>query len=184
MAVGTALEITYRVDSENRITSISPEWSEFATENDSPGLTEGRVLGRSLQEFIAGAEMVHVWEALLETVRAGHRIQAMPYRCDSPECRRFMEMSLIPLPGRAIELQSRVVREEPRPHVALLDPSTPRTDKFVTVCGWCKKVKLEAYEWVEMEEACRRLGLLERRALPGITHGVCLECLGIAAEEL
>ena len=74
----------------------------------------------------------------------------------------------------ALEFRSALLREEARPRVDLLAPDFPRTEQWLTLCAWCKKVNVAG--WVEVEEAVRQLGLFEPARLPRITHGVCPAC--------
>ncbi len=46
-----------------------------------------------------------------------------------------------PLPDHAVEFVCIILREEPRDEVALLNPATQRDDRFIVMCGWCKKVR-------------------------------------------
>ena len=69
-----------------------------------------------------------------------------------------MQMVMQPLPDHAVEFVCTILREEPRDEVALLNPATQRDDRFIVMCGWCKKVQTS--EWVEVEEAIIRLHLL------------------------
>ena len=57
----------------------------------------------------------------------------------------------------------------------LLDPDFPRTEEFLTMCAWCKKVK--APGWMEAEDAVQRLNFFDRPQLPQITHGICENCV-------
>ena len=184
MPVETLLQVTYRIDGRNRITSVGHDWDTFALENGASDLQAEAVVGRSLEEFISGPETAHLWDGLLGVVRGGRSIVGLPYRCDSPSVRRFLEMTLTPLPASAVEFRSRVVREETRSPLGLLDPAAPRTPEFVKLCSWCRRLQRDRYRWDELEVACRDLGLLERRALPQISHSICLDCFGRAADEI
>jgi hypothetical protein len=71
-------------------------------------------------------------------------------------------------------LRSEEAREEPQP---LLDPRAPRDEDFLTMCAWCDRF-LVAGEWVEVDEAARRLELFRRSEMPMLDHGICPECSG------
>jgi hypothetical protein len=43
------------------------------------------------------------------------------------------------------------------------------------MCGWCDRFEVEG-EWVEVEEAARRLELFDRPELPALNHGICPDC--------
>jgi hypothetical protein len=75
-----------------------------------------------------------------------------------------------------VEFESRIVRQELREHVRLMNPSVERGKRFVSICGWCKKIALPNGQWVEVEEAVRVLNLFDEPQLPTLTHGICGEC--------
>jgi hypothetical protein len=86
-----------------------------------------------------------------------------------------MELEVFPLVDGTVEFQSRSLAEESRQPQAILDPEQPRSEEFVRVCSWCKKVDVGG-QWVEVEEAVSHLGLFDQALLPQLTHGICLDC--------
>jgi hypothetical protein len=69
-------------------------------------------------------------------------------------------------------LRSEEERDEPQP---LLDPEVPRGGETLVMCGWCDRFEVGG-EWVEVEEAARRLELFNRPELPPLSHGICPDC--------
>jgi len=173
---GARLSFLYRVDAEDRIRFVSAEWLEFARENAAPDLVRDAVVGRSLWEFVAGGEAQHLYRLLFESARRGQGTIRIPFRCDSPTIRRFMELTIDPAPDETLDLCGSILREEPRPRVALLDPSSPRGDEFVLICSWCKRIRVAPDVWDEAEQAIRTLGLFGATVLPGLSHGICDTC--------
>jgi hypothetical protein len=100
-----------------------------------------------------------------------------PFRCDGPEVRREMNIRIVARPGgRVVLFGARTRSEEPRDlPQRLLDPATPRNDEVLEMCGWCDRFEVDG-EWVEVEEAARRLELLNRPELPALSHGICPDC--------
>ena len=166
----------YRIDGEDHLTFVSAAWLEFAQANMVPDLTEQRVLGRVLWDFISDAETIHLYMMILEAVRAARRTVTVPFRCDSPDCRRLMELRLYPVHG-GIEFDARLIRSEPRDEVAFLDPRRPRSLTPQRTCCWCKRLDVDG-EWLEVESALQRLRLFEAAPLPMLTHVVCSDCRG------
>jgi hypothetical protein len=158
-------EFICQVDAEDRITFVDANWVSFAAENAAPALTLEAVKGRLLWDYIADQTSRHLYQSPV----------SVPFRCDGPDCRRFMNMFIVSLEAGAVEFHTVLLRAESRPRVDLLDPDFPRTDKFIIMCAWCKKV--QAVEWLEVEEAARQLHLFEQPRLPQITHGVCPACM-------
>ena len=89
---------------------------------------------------------------------------------------------LIPTGDGSVEFRSRIIREEKREAVELLDFEAARTDERIVMCSWCKKVRLESGEWVEVELAVTTLKLFNAPQLPKITHGICERCKSEIAE--
>lgn len=165
----------YRIDENNIIVYVNEEWLEFARENKSAGLTRESVIGTSLWKYINDIETVHIYESLIERVKMNGNPVIVPYRCDSPQRRRFMEMKIYQIPANFIEFQNFILREEPRKLITLIDTAAPRNGKILELCGWCKKV-LTPEGWVEIEEAMQLLKLFNIPKLPKISHGICPAC--------
>lgn len=166
---------TYRVDANNRIISVTREWESFAQENDAPELVAAAVLGKPLLDFVAGMEAQHLYELIIARVRRTQQAVAVPFRCDSPSVRRFMELRISSYGDNHLELEGRILREEERGAVSLLDSSTSRSDEFLTICSWCKQVDVSG-EWLEVEEAVKRRRFFNSTTLPQLTHGICNAC--------
>jgi len=167
-------EFICQVDARDKIIFVDANWIVFAAQNGLPSLTLELVKGQSLWDYISDETSRQFYKALARKVRRTGVLVGVPFRCDSPECRRFMKMFILNLAEGALEYRSVLLREEARLKVDLLDPDFPRTREMVTMCAWCKKV--HADEWMEAEEAVRVLGLFEQKRLPQITHGVCPAC--------
>ena len=165
----------YQVDADNRVVFVTPEWESFAQENQASHLDSETVCGQSLFGFVSDAETRHLYQMLIDKVRQGRRTIVIPFRCDGPHVRRFMELTISPWTDGQIQFEGRIVREEDRETVSLLDPSVSRSDEYVVVCSWCKRVDVSG-AWVEVEEAVRALTLFDAIDLPQITHGMCVDC--------
>lgn len=167
---------SYRIDLNNRVVSVSSQWLSFARENQATQLTEAAVSHHPLDQFIADAETRHIYQLILDKVRQTGCPVTVPFRCDGPSVRRFMELTVIPLANGDIEFESRLIREEKREEVPLFDPAVARSEELVVVCSWCKQVKANG-RWVEVEDAVRMLGLFDAARMPRISHGICPQCL-------
>ena len=166
--------LSYVIDAPNRIVEIDGPWDEFAAANGCPELTRAAVLGRSLFDFVTGADAREVVSLLLARARSAGSFE-VGFRCDAPTRRRFMRLELRPEPYGRVRSSSQLEREEARPVQPLLDPASPRTDAMLMICSWCKKV-LVGDSWSEIEEAARELAFLEAEAFPQISHGICPPC--------
>jgi hypothetical protein len=166
----------YRVDADTRFTLIDDAWLDFARQNDAGHLTPATVLQRPLWDFISDIETRHLYEILLEQVQMQQAPLSIPFRCDSPTCRRFMKMTITPARAGGFEFCTRIVHQERREPVRLLEVAAQRSDVFLRICSWCKRVALSPDGWVEVEEAVRALNLFGDQRLPQLTHGMCPDC--------
>jgi hypothetical protein len=166
----------YELDAELRIRAVDLAWSEFARANSAPELVvPPGPMGQAVFGYIQDATTVHLYQRLFERVLRTRLPVAFPFRCDSPEVRRFLEMEIRPSPSSGLQLQTRVVRLEPRAPSPLLDQAVRRDRSLLRMCSWCKALDVGG-QWCEVEEALVALGLFERELLPTITHGICAPC--------
>lgn len=169
-------EFIYRVDPEDSIVFANANWYDFACENGEAALIPGVVVGSPLWSFICNSETRHLYEILLKKIRNTGRSVKVPYRCDSPDCRRFMELRIARLANQEVEFRSRILRLELRVPVRLLEGNVERTEELLIMCSWCKKVAVPDKGWVEVEEAVNVLRLFDKPRLPRISHGICDPC--------
>ena len=174
----------WTIDSADKIVQVNDNWLAFAQENLSPHLMAALVLDQSLWRFIQGQETTYLYKQIFDRVRAGVTPVTFPFRCDSPDCRRFMEMQLSLLPGNAIHFTSHILREEWRDPVDLLDASRDRSGEFLKICSWCKKIDIPGRGWGEVEAAVDALDLFGHRSLPRMTHTICDSCYDAVRQEL
>ena len=172
-------EFIYRVDAHDRIVFANAEWYNFAGENAALAIKPAAVIGFLLWDFISHPETKQLFHDLLKKVRETGRPVTFPYRCDSPDCRRFMELEIVRLPNQEVEFRSRILRQELRTPVRLLEDKVERTEELLIVCGWCKKVAMPAPRWVEIETAVNELHLFDAARQPRISHGLCEACASL-----
>lgn len=174
----TVETLSYAIDDEDRLIKVDDGYYRFAEENGWEGV--GDSLGRSIWDFVAGHEVKKLQRLLLRRVREGVRDVELPFRCDGPEMTREMDIRIAAdKSGRVVlfsaKLRTEEQREEPQP---LLDPDAPRDESdFLPMCAWCDRFLVDG-EWVEVEEAAKRLELFRRARLPELDHGICPQCSG------
>lgn len=183
MATG---EIVYRVDAQDRIVSVSSAWDPFAIANDGRSVTASAIVGRNLFEFIGDQATRHLYRQMLTRIRSGGNL-AYRYRCDSPDCRRLMEMQIVATDSQGgVEFRSITLEEHPRAPLELPQADGASDEDPVELqraCGWCNRLEVEG-TWLEIEDALPRLRLLERASPPAVTHGICDDCLARMTDEL
>ena len=174
----------WTIDEADKIVHVNDDWLAFAGENTAPQLTASVVLNQPIWRFIQGQETSYLYRQIFSRVRAGVSPVTFPFRCDSPDCRRFMEMKLSLLPGGAIEFISHILREEWRDPVDLLDNSRDQSGEFLKVCSWCKKINIPGQGWGEIEAAIAPLDLFGHHTTPRMTHTICDACHDAVKLEL
>jgi hypothetical protein len=174
----TVETLSYAIDDHDRLIKLDDGYYRFAEENGWDGA--GDSLGRSIWDFVAGHDVQKLQRLLLRRVREGARDVELPFRCDGPEVTREMDIRIAAdRSGRVVLFSARLraekEREEPQP---LLDPEAPRDEgDFLSMCAWCDRFLVDG-EWVEVEEAARRLELFRRTRMPTLDHGICPQCSG------
>jgi len=166
----------YHINREDRIEYVDSNWADFALENAGEYLIPESILGRSIWRYITDDTTISIYQSVFERVRrSGMRID-LPFRCDSPGIRRFMQLEVEPLDDGYIRFRSHLIREEPRTFIHALSTHFKRNNAMVTMCSWCKKVKMEDNLWVEIEKAIQELDLFQHGQIPMISHGICHNC--------
>ncbi|MDT8319362.1 MAG: hypothetical protein RQ826_02420 [Xanthomonadales bacterium] len=167
-------EIHYRLNDRDEIVYVNEVWDLFALANSGEHLTATRVLGRPLWDFITDDTSRRLYRVVLAKVRDDRPVR-FDFRCDSPDCRRLLEMEVSRGQHGSTEFRVRTLAKEKRQPQALLDPYRPPSGELLCVCAWCKRVDM-GDRWTEVEEAVSLLGLPERSLLPEVTHGICEDC--------
>jgi len=165
-----------KIDHSDRIIFVNEHWLNFARENDADGLIKSSILGQSLWKFICDDSTIHLYQTMLARARKEKLSFSIPFRCDSPDYRRFMEMKITPSGNEAISFESWIVKLEPREHVGLFEAGHERSDELIRVCSYCKKIFAAESGWHDVEEAITLLDLFSAEKLPQITHTICPSC--------
>jgi hypothetical protein len=174
----------WTIDDADKIVQVNEAWLAFARENTAPRLTADLVLDQSIWRFIQGQETSYLYKEILGRVRAGISPVKFPFRCDSPDCRRFMEMELSLSPGATIQFSAHILLEERRDPVNLLEATRDRSGEFLKICSWCKRIDIPGRGWGEVEAAIDALDLFGHHSLPRVTHTICDACYNIIKQEL
>ena len=181
----TSNTYTYIVDKNDRMLGLSANWQSFSDPNaGGAACLPINIVGSSLWGHIAEWETKHLYEMILEGVRNSQRSATFDFPCDSPEIRRFLTLSVSPLPDRSIHFKSQIVGTELRTPVHCLLANIERSDEFLRICSMCKRIAIGTEEWVEVELAVQRLELFQKRVMPKFTHGICKDCYTAAIAEL
>lgn len=178
-----ALEgVCYICAFDGEILAVGREhWTEFAASNAGPEVaTVSKMIGTNIFSQVSGAEVIASYQSCFDAIRTGRtKSVSFTYRCDAPDIRRDMRMSLSgvyvdDVPG-AVLFQSLIVDERERPAMSLFDPAnlcaTEAGLPIVTLCSYCHDVKLEG-AWVTAEQYYAQGGAARVR----VSHGICPAC--------
>lgn len=168
--------VRYLIDADDRLIAFNEGWTTFARENDGEAFLPPRITGRPLWDFISDAATADIYHTMIGRVRRGAQPIRFDFRCDSPDRRRLLRMVLSADTSGGVAFSVTAVREEHRRAVPLLDAKKARSASFITVCAWCKRVRLAPSSWVEIEQAVEAMQLFEVDVMPGLTHGMCERC--------
>ena len=169
-------DLLYELNARDEISSVSEEWLRFALANGGELLDRTQILGRLLWDFIGDVETQHIYRLLHRRVRAGGAPVRLCFRCDAPNRRRLLDLGISAGSESGLMYRVRTLREQERQPMALLEPSPPRSEHFVTICAWCERVAVPAHGWLEIEAAIAVLPALAEPRPPQLTHGVCEGC--------
>ncbi|MFN2425781.1 MAG: hypothetical protein ABR587_04990 [Candidatus Binatia bacterium] len=167
-------DVIYRINHRDEITFVNDEYDQFALVNGGAAFASKAVLGRPLWSFVIDETSRQIYSEAVRLVRGGRSID-FGFRCDSPARRRLMRMHMKCVENGAVEFRVRTIATEDRPAAALLRAGPASSEGFLTMCGWCKKLRI-GEDWKEVEEATAALNLFEASAVPRLTHGICEAC--------
>ncbi|MCA9234493.1 MAG: hypothetical protein KDA44_03430 [Planctomycetales bacterium] len=183
--IAKQLIFRYRVDARDRLVFVDPLWLAFARENGAADLTEQRVIGRSLWDFVADAETIRLYRELHARVRGCGAPAVVSFRCDSPRLQRDMRLTICPEPAGALRYESVIVQVTPRTPLRVLDPSVQRTRATLTLCSGCKCALVEPTGWLDAEQTTAKLRSLRASAMPLLQYWMCPNCTaGIEAAPI
>jgi len=177
---------SYIIDDNDNILSINSEkWDYFYEKNSNGSLClSPDIIKESLWKYIDGFETSHLYKNIINNVRTYKKEITIPFRCDSPSQRRFLNLTLKPLANNHIEFISKIEKVEDREYVSLFDDTRDFSEEILISCSMCKKIKLEENLWEEVETAVISLKLFEKPKLPMLSHGLCPYCHKLSMDEV
>lgn len=169
--------LSYTLDSDDRIVSVGGDWDGFARENDGSEILARTVIGRRLDEFITGDATRMFVRTMLMSARTLKRSIRRPYRCDSPQFRRLMEMTIVPLAQEMLDVRHHQIRAEPLPYtITIAAVTSTAASGFVKRCSICNRIRAEMWSEVDAAVIDGRLTVAAAAALK-VIYGVCPDCL-------
>jgi hypothetical protein len=171
--MGEEFPFVFRLGPSDEVVFVNEGWLALLRETGVPDVVESEVRGRQFRQFLPDPGMAELYELTFRRVRKTGQSIRFPHTFDSPSERRHMEMEVLPLEGGSLECRTRTVLVESRAAPGKAGSSMPK--QVLTLCAWCKKVRLPDGTWVEVESAAERLEFFLLRA-PDLSHGICPSC--------
>ncbi len=168
--------VRYCIDHADHIVSVNDEWLDFARANGAETLTLDNLKDREIWRFISDPDTRVIYRLLFDAVRTKSRPLRVTFRCDSPTRRRYMELECSPAPRLGLDICSRLLREETRPYISVLDSGIGHSEKVVKLCAWCKQAQIADDDWRDIEHAIHHIGAFDANRPPMVTHGMCPDC--------
>lgn len=165
----------YEIDRDNRILSVSDSFVLYGMQNNYPDISKDALVGKPLLDFFADNEIRHLYESVIDLVRKTGKSSTVPFRCDSPEEIRQMELEISPLDDGKIRFRSVLVDKEPRKRMDILDSNVSRAGKLLVMCSWCKRIAMDNM-WIDLDRAAEETNLFNTPKLPPISHAMCPTC--------
>ncbi|MDP9199476.1 MAG: hypothetical protein M3O07_09720 [Pseudomonadota bacterium] len=175
--------VRYGINDRDEITYVNAAWDQFAEANEGTDVAGDRIHGRILWDFISDKVTRQLYQQIVARVRQGSEAK-FTLRCDSPSCRRHLEMTIRARETNVVEFATRSLRLEERAPVDLLTRAAPRSTDLLLACAWCNRINVGSDAWAEVEIAAQRLKLFEAGRMPQLTHGICAACFGRMTDSL
>ncbi|MCE7914839.1 MAG: hypothetical protein DYH15_09175 [Nitrosomonas sp. PRO4] len=108
------LQLSYWVDSSNIIRKVDDHWDKaMNSESWSERASAGVIIGKPLSNFICDDVTRMYVATMIESVRVIPHTSFRPYRCDTPDTKRFMQMIITPEENGWIRVSHELLRTEP-----------------------------------------------------------------------
>lgn len=169
----------YEIDSRDRIVAVDEEWLRFAEQNEASEMTRSAVVGKSLYDFIAGDELIDAYRNIFRAIRTRRLSEPLriPFRCDSHDRKRVMELLIKPSGNEDLMLCGVMHQETLRRSVPVMDYRVPRDRKNVLpICARCRKIHPDEGLWQEVEEAFADPYSVPPAGLPMLLEQLCPDC--------
>jgi len=140
--------IVYWINRQMEITAVDGPWDQFAQENDGEDVASSSVLGRSIWAFITG-DPARMWvETLFQLAAVTGKMVERPYRCDSPDLKRFMRMRIVPEGVGTLRIEHELLYTEKQQRTVIIRPARNLRASGLMRCSVCGRVN-QGESWRE-----------------------------------
>jgi len=168
--------LRYLIDKNDIILEVNQEWNDFVKANQIEDIDATKIVGQSLWKYISHTGVLLLYEMVLKRARETQKKIILPFRCDSPSLRRFMQIEITPLQNDEIAFETQLLRSQSRAAILFSEYNEKSNAPLLHICSWCNHFKVSENEWVEIEEGIKKFNLFSLDPLPMITHDLCKFC--------
>ncbi|MCC5869211.1 MAG: hypothetical protein JJU27_11910 [Gammaproteobacteria bacterium] len=176
------------IDRDLKIQSVGiRNWQAFWCENGGTRPDDAQIIGRTITDAFTPGSVRNTFRQMFADLFAGQRASLrLDYRCDAPNERRVMRLSVTPIRARDqgeirhLLYQSVLIDSEQRPPLALFGaPATGlKRPDILRICCVCAKVATPApgaegqQQWLDAEDYYAQGG----QEVSMLSHGFCEPC--------
>jgi hypothetical protein len=132
----------YWIDINNIIVAVCGPWDQFACANNGQNVLGINIKGTSIFTYINGDDTQMWFEALLQQARLTKLDVTRPYRCDSPNVKRFMSMSIKYENSGILKVQHTILSIEERKKTIQIEYANPWTNGLIYQrCSSCGHIR-------------------------------------------
>ena len=181
------LQLSYWLDDDNIIRRVNDHWDQaMDSQNWSDRASANRIVGKLLSEFICDDVTRMYVATMIESVRVIPHTSFRPYRCDTPDMKRFMQMIITPEDNGWIRISHELLRIEPLEKPVTFSTVTEfsplrqyknnQTIHFVrcSICNRLQRYGNRDNTWYEADSLIARSHALSESLK--VIYGVCLDC--------
>ena len=173
-------DLFYRLDGENNIVEVGGKWDDFAEQNNGAKAFAKRIVGTQLFTHISGTTSRDFVWTMIDAVRKTGKPSVKSYRCDGPEIKRFMEMTIVPEEAAHVRVEHRLLRIETRSVRAAFTTGHGASGRVLIRCSMCNRVRAKG-RWLEIEQAVAANSAGAQDSYP-VAYGVCGSCRESASQ--
>lgn len=166
---------TYTLNEADRIVTVDDNWLQFAELNGAAELSRAAVIGKSIWDYISGSTSLNLYRSLFERARLENLRIKIPFRCDSPDLLRHMELEIDAESDGHLKLVGRLLRQENRSPNPSTDDLVRLPEQGILMCSFCKRVQASG-EWIEPEIVARKYDIFAETEAAKIEQSVCETC--------
>lgn len=144
----------YLLDAQDRLIDVSAEWDRAALAGQARNnVLRSAVIGQPLASFINGDIPRMMLDAALQATRLTGRTRCLPYRCDTPDRVRHMEMTLQPLEQGCVRVGHRLLSALPRQGALSFSAAAADWKPSLWRCSLCLRLRpAGTLDWLLSED--------------------------------